>query len=70
MKGKMFEYHGQGELLVIHDQDDELVLHSDSEQVIQQWPNAQTMKTSGLGHNKLLWSPSVMERIEGFITRA
>ena len=68
MKGKMFEYHGQGELLVIHDQDDELVLHSDSEQVIQQWPNAQTMKTSGLGHNKLLWSPSVMERIEDFIT--
>lgn len=66
--GKMYEYRGQGKLLLVYDKDDELVCHTDADQAQKYWPDALCIKTQGLGHFKLLWNDSVMNQVAQFIS--
>lgn len=56
--------------LVVIDRDDRSVPASHSDQVHLQWAGSERMQTQGLGHNKLLWHPSVLERIQQFMATA
>ena len=67
MEGMAFQYQNQGELLAIYDENDELVDPEDANSVLKQWPNAQTYTTKGLGHIKVMWDKTVIERIVDFV---
>lgn len=49
--------------LIVIDEDDVSVAPRESEQVNVSWENAQMLRTRGLGHHRLLWSPLVMESV-------
>lgn len=49
--------------LVVVDRDDQSVPASDSDRVQRSWPGSEKLQTEGLGHHKLLWHPSVVERV-------
>ncbi|MBW7470713.1 alpha/beta fold hydrolase [Marinobacter sp. F4218] len=49
--------------LVVIDRDDQSVPASHSDRVHLKWPGSEKLQTEGLGHYKLLWHPSVVERI-------
>jgi pimeloyl-ACP methyl ester carboxylesterase len=54
-------------LLVIHDAQDDEVDWTDGAAVAAAWPGAQFLKTSGLGHRRILRDRSVVERTVGFV---
>jgi len=54
--------------LVIHDETDGDVPWQDGEAVASAWPGAQFVKTSGLGHRRLMRDPDVIARITAFVT--
>lgn len=59
---------GEGEdLLLVYDVDDPRVGHRDAERIRSVWPEAQIVKTSGLGHQKLLWDARVIARVGDFV---
>lgn len=53
--------------LLIHDEEDPEVPISHSETVLSGAPNATLFSTRGLGHHKLLGSPSVIDRVLEFL---
>ena len=53
--------------LVIHDQDDRDVPIEAGVAVAQAWPGAQFVRTSGLGHRRILRDPDVVARVAAFI---
>lgn len=53
--------------LVIHDRSDPLVPFSDAETIAAHWPGADLVATDGLGHNSILRSPEVINRIVSFM---
>ena len=54
-------------LLVIHDRDDRETSSKGSVEVANVWPGAQIRLTDGLGHNGVLWNPSVVESARSFL---
>jgi pimeloyl-ACP methyl ester carboxylesterase len=54
--------------LIVHDQDDRDVPIQEGEAVAQAWPEAQFVRTTGLGHRRILRDPGVIVRVTGFIT--
>lgn len=54
--------------LIIHDQDDHDVPYKEGAAVAQAWPGAQLVRTTGLGHRRILRDPEVIERVSAFIT--
>ena len=53
--------------LVIHDQDDRDVPIQEGIAVAQAWPGAQFVRTTGLGHRRILRDPEVIARVAAFI---
>lgn len=53
--------------LIVHDQDDRDVPLAEGEAVAQSWPGAQLVRTTGLGHRRILRDPEVIARVTAFI---
>jgi pimeloyl-ACP methyl ester carboxylesterase len=53
--------------LVIHDVDDREVPFSEGESVVRAWAGARLLATRGLGHNRILWNPGVVEAAVAFV---
>ncbi|MGM0768419.1 MAG: alpha/beta hydrolase [Pseudomonadota bacterium] len=49
--------------LVVLDDDDSSVSPQESERIYSNWDNADVLRTRGLGHHRLLWSPMVVETV-------
>lgn len=69
-KASSFSYRNQGALLLVYDEQDDQVDHLDGDRISQTWPAAQVIKTTGLGHRKVLWSPVLFSKIAGFLSHA
>lgn len=65
--GKMYEYRGQGQLMLIYDESDVLVHHTDADAAKRYWPKAHVIKTQGLGHFKILWDSGIQHQVSAFI---
>jgi len=66
-QGSAFVKTGESDLLLIYDRDDPRVDHKDGERIQAVWPDAQVIKTDGLGHLKGLWDPTVIGHVVGFL---
>lgn len=53
--------------LVIHDQDDRDAPFEGGAAVVQAWPGAEFVRTTGLGHRRILRDPEVITRVAAFI---
>lgn len=49
--------------LIVIDEDDTSISPVESEQIYDNWENATVLRTRGLGHHRLLWSPMVVETV-------
>lgn len=49
--------------LIVIDDDDTSVSPEESQRVAGNWARAEVLRTSGLGHHRLLWSPMVVETV-------
>ena len=57
-------------LLVVHDENDEAVDVGQGRQIAAAHPGkTELLVTSGLGHNRILADPQVIERISSFVAR-
>ena len=55
--------------LVIHDEQDASVPLSQGQRIAATWPNARFLKTSGLGHGRILRDPQVIDTAIRFIAQ-
>lgn len=53
---------------MVHDQNDEEVPVDSAQRLARNWPGAEIVTTSGLGHYKVLWAPETVHRAVGFLT--
>lgn len=53
--------------LIVHDEDDPIVSFKWAETIHQSWKSSELMNTKGLGHNKVIWNPNVVERVVQFV---
>ncbi|MCH7880733.1 MAG: alpha/beta hydrolase [Proteobacteria bacterium] len=53
--------------LIIHDEDDQDVSIADALELAQHWPQAELLKTTGLGHRRILRDPQVIDKLLEFI---
>lgn len=53
--------------LIIHDQDDRDVPVQEGAALARAWPEAQFVRTTGLGHRRILRDPDVIARVAAFI---
>lgn len=49
--------------LIVIDDDDTSISPEESQRVAKHWDKADVLRTSGLGHNRLLWSPMVVDTV-------
>ncbi len=49
--------------LTVIDDDDTSISPDESERVFNNWENANVLRTRGLGHHRLLWSPMVVDTV-------
>lgn len=49
--------------VIVIDDDDTSIEPDESQQISTNWQSAQVLRTSGLGHHRLLWSPLVIETV-------
>ncbi len=49
--------------LIVIDDDDTSISPAESQRVAETWDKAGVLRTSGLGHNRLLWSPMVVDTV-------
>ncbi|WP_297792629.1 alpha/beta fold hydrolase [uncultured Marinobacter sp.] len=49
--------------LIVIDDDDTSVSPEESQRVAGNWARSEVLRTSGLGHNRLLWSPMVVDTV-------
>ena len=61
---------GPAHLLVFHDHRDRRVPLRDGEEIVRTWPNADLVRTRGLGHHRILRDPRVIARAVAFISGA
>lgn len=52
--------------LIVHDRDDREVPYASADRILRAWPQASLVTTSGLGHQRILRDPSVIERVAAF----
>ncbi len=57
-------------LLVVHDEDDLDTPMSGAESVVAAWPGSRLLRTTGLGHRRVLRDPATLEEITGFLSGA
>lgn len=49
--------------LIVIDDEDNSISPAESERISNNWKNANVLRTRGLGHHRLLWSPMVVETV-------
>jgi pimeloyl-ACP methyl ester carboxylesterase len=54
--------------LVFHDEKDRVVPISEGETRVRAWQDARSIRTVGLGHNRILRDPSLITQVAGFIS--
>lgn len=54
-------------LLVVHDAEDREVGLEHGRRLAAAWPGSELAVTTGLGHNRILRAPEVVERVRGFV---
>jgi len=54
-------------LLLIYDQDDTMVDHNEAQKIQKLFQGANTFKTQGNGHIKLLWDEAVIHQVCDFV---
>ncbi|NNJ50441.1 MAG: TetR family transcriptional regulator, partial [Gammaproteobacteria bacterium] len=54
--------------LVIHDEDDSDISWHSGENIAKAWPGARFIKTSGLGHRRIIHDDTVVRHIIDFLT--
>jgi pimeloyl-ACP methyl ester carboxylesterase len=59
----------QAPLLVMHDTEDKAVPISTSERLVEAWPGAQLVRSSGLGHNRILRDGATIARAVAHLTQ-
>jgi pimeloyl-ACP methyl ester carboxylesterase len=59
----------RGPLLVVHDADDRDVPVACGEAIARAWPGAELLRTSGLGHRRILRAPEVVKAIVRFVAQ-
>lgn len=67
LAGKIYT-NADAPLMMIYDTQDEEVPLFHAEKIQSIWKNSTLIKTSGLGHRKLIWDPDVIQSIMTFIT--
>jgi pimeloyl-ACP methyl ester carboxylesterase len=55
--------------MVVHDRADKEVPYEDGRRLAEHWPTAELVTTDGLGHQRILNDPAVIELVAGFVTR-
>jgi pimeloyl-ACP methyl ester carboxylesterase len=55
-------------VLVIHDRDDRETSWQDGADIAAKWPNAELITTTGLGHNRILRDPDVVQSIVSLLS--
>jgi len=66
-RGRAFAQSDHARLLLLYDENDDRVEHADGERVQAIWPSAKVMKTRGLGHQKIMWDPQVIDEVASFL---
>ena len=56
--------------LIIHDVKDTQISVDDSKMLAAAWPSARLQLTAGLGHNRILRDPDVIQRAVSFLEEA
>lgn len=56
-------------LLVIHDQDDREVTWDNGAAISREWPGAELVTTTGLGHHRIVSDPGVVKQVVAFLNR-
>ena len=54
--------------LVVHDQRDKEVPHAQGVRIAEAWPHAELLSTDGLGHQRILRDPGVVQAVARFVT--
>lgn len=54
-------------LLVVHDEQDRAVPLERGEQLAEAWPGASLKKTRGLGHNRILRDPAIIQSVVDYV---
>ena len=54
-------------VMIVHDRYDEVVPFSDAEEIAKEWTQAHFLITEGYGHNAILKSPEVIQRVTQFL---
>ena len=54
-------------LLLVYDADDGQVRVEDGAQILERWPEAELLTTTGLGHQRLLWDRRAIDHIVHFV---
>jgi pimeloyl-ACP methyl ester carboxylesterase len=60
----------RGPLLVVHDEQDREVPVTCGEAIARAWPEAELVRTQGLGHQRILRDPAVVATIVRFVARS
>lgn len=55
-------------LLLVFDENDDRVKPDDAKVICKQWAGANTVKTQGLGHMKVLWQSDIIDKVSKFIS--
>lgn len=55
-------------LLIVHDEGDREVPFAEGQRLKSVWPNAQLIRTTGLGHNRVLYSARTVEAVTQFLS--
>jgi pimeloyl-ACP methyl ester carboxylesterase len=55
--------------LVVHDTDDKEVSYKAAEEIKSNWPAVELLRTSGLGHRRVLRDPAIVASVVDFITK-
>jgi len=56
-------------LLVVHDRDDREVAWGDGAAIVQAWPGAELVTTTGLGHHRIVSDAAVIRQVVTFLDR-
>lgn len=67
ISGHLYSHNPEGDLLLLYDENDRAIEHTQGDVIHRLWPGSRLIKTKGLGHNRILWDPDVVQEICQFV---
>lgn len=64
-----FAVRDDEKLMLVYDLNDKIVDPRDGKKIQKRWPSVKLIETKNLGHQKVLWSPTVIEEVASFISQ-